>query len=345
MKTRIVFTVIATLTFFILSPIATCFSQPPLTAEELLEKSRLKDHLKELDAGEIVLINQSEREEGNELNMIMTVLVPAPLKKTVDTLQRQATAENGPGIVAMGEIEDSTASGLDKALAKVVFAPTEKNEVKQMMKVAPSDNFNFSQEEIALILKMSGADSDAAFDAMARAMRAILKQRYLSYHTKGLMGLAPYQFGPSEQIHPSKELIAATEKMRLVKERFPDFYDCLRFYPDKTSSALTQQFYWAKQTESGRPLFLLKHWILKIQPDYALIAERRFYLSHSLNSLQVTIGCFPHGDKTLVVLLNQTFTEKVNMSIGRGFAKRVGYGQVKKNILPIFENLRSAIGR
>ena len=350
MKTRIVFTIGAAFMLFLLSPVAICFSQPPLTAKELMENSRLKDHLKELEAGEIVLINQPEAEEGNELNVVMTILVSAPLKKTVDTLQRQAAAEDGPGFVAMGEMKDSTASGLDKALAKVMFAPGEKDEVEEMMEIAPSDDFNFSHEEIALIQRVAatvatGAESEEAVAAMARAMREILKQRYLSYHTKGLKGLAPYQFSSSEQIHPSEELIAATEELRLVKERFPDFYGCLRFYPEKTSSALTHQFFWVKQTESGRPLFVLKHWVLKIQPGYALIAERRFYLSHSLNSLQVMIGCFPHGDKTLVVLLNQTFTEKVNMSIGRSIAKQVGYSQVKKNILPIFENLRSAIGR
>jgi hypothetical protein len=70
------------------------------------------------------------------------------------------------------------------------------------------------------------------------------------------------------------------------------------------------QFYWVKQMESNRPLFVLKHWILDVQSDYTLITERRFYLNHSLNSLQVVIGCLPHGDRTLVVLLNQVFTEK-----------------------------------
>ena len=350
MKTRIVVLFITVLVVSQFSLMATCFSQPPLTAKELLENSRLKDHLKELDAGEIVLINRPETEKKNELNVVMTVLVPAPLEKTVETLQRQATAKDAPGVLAMAEIKGSKVSGWENALAEVGFTPTEKDEVEQMMAVGPGEDFNFSKEEIAIINKMAktvknGADSDEAIKAMSSAMREVIKQRYLSYAQKGLNGLAPYQFGPSEQIHPSNEMIAATEAMALVKERFLDFYDCLRFYPKKVSSELPNQFFWVKQTESGRPLFVLKHWVLKIQPEYALIAERRFYLSHSLNSLQVIIGCLPHGNKTLVVLLNQTFTEKVNMSIGSSIAKRVGYNQVEKNILPIFENLRAELGR
>ena len=173
----------------------------------------------------------------------------------------------------------------------------------------------------------------------------IMKNRYLSYRKSGLSGLAPYQIGASKQMSPSNELIEATEGLRLVKKRFPDYYRCLRFYPESNSAGLVHQFYWVKQTESDRPLFFLKHWIVDIEPDHALIAERRFYLSHTLDSLQVIIGCLPHGDGTLAVLLNQTFTEKVDVSIGRSIAKHIGHKQVEKNILPIFENLVAAIRR
>jgi len=90
---------------------------------------------------------------------------------------------------------------------------------------------------------------------------------------------------------------------------------------------------------------MLKHWVLDIRSDYALITERRFYLDHSLSSLQVVIGCLPHAGATLVVLLNQTFTEKVNMAIGKSIAKAIGYREVEKNIRPMFENLKSALAR
>ncbi|MBW1821796.1 MAG: hypothetical protein JRI92_08535 [Deltaproteobacteria bacterium] len=64
-------------------------------------------------------------------------------------------------------------------------------------------------------------------------------------------------------------------------------------------------------------------------------------MSHSLNSLQVVIGCLPYKNGTLVVLLNQVFTEKVNVTIGKGIVKKVGRIIVEKKILPIFENLRT----
>lgn len=321
-------------------------SQPSsITARELVQNSALKAHVEALKNGDIVLMTRPEGETANQLNVLMAILVPAPLTKTVDTLQRQATAEDGPGILAIGEINASSASDLDKAFAAVAFAPNEKQEVEKMMAVGPGESFNFSGEEIAMIKKRADGvkDDAAAAKAMSLAIRDVLKGRYLAYQERGLEGLAPYQAGSAKQIYPSRELISATESLTLVKERFPYYFECLLHYPQKRPAKLVHQFFWAKQTESGRPLFMLKHWVLDVRSDHALITERRFYLNHSLNSLQVVIGCLPHRDGTLVVLLNQAFTEKVNMAIGKSIAKAIGYRAVEKNIRPMFENLRAAL--
>ena len=348
MKIRILALIVAAMLALPIFPMTSVHSQQtPLTARELLETTALKSHTDALRNGEIVIMKRPETEVSNELNVIMTVLVPAPLDKTVDTLQRQSTSENGT--LAIGEIKGSTPLEMEQAFARVLFTEEDKEEVSRMMTIEAGDDCNFSIEEIALInrkaeaLKGEAKDGPSSIEAMSGAMRDVLKGRYLSYRSEGLDGLAPYQFGPDTQIAPSVELSAATEAMKLLRERFPVYYTYLRYYPGKKTSEYVNQFYWAKQRESNRPLFLLKHWILDIQPNYALITERRFYLSHSLNSLQVVIGCLPDGDSTLVVLLNQTFTEKVNMAIGKTIAKTIGYREVEKNIRPMFENLRNEL--
>jgi hypothetical protein len=177
----------------------------------------------------------------------------------------------------------------------------------------------------------------------AAAMRTVLHQRYLSYRRKGLAGIPDYQIGADKRASPANELIAATESMPLLKNRFPEYYQCLRFYPDHDVSHIAHQFFWVKQLESGRPMFVLKHWLLDIQAEYGLITERHYYLSHSLNSLQVVIGCLPHEGQTLVILFNQVFTEKVNITVGKRIAKKVGQSIVEKKVRPMFENLRTAV--
>ncbi len=326
------------------------FSQPPaLTAKELMENPSLKDHVKELYDGEIVLLNQPERESASQLDVLMLVMVPAPMNKTVKTLQGQATGDDTSGTLANGEFKASTPDALDQVLAPVMFANDEMPEVEKLLTIDAGDTYNFSRDEIKMIREraknLSDAEKDgpAALQAMSKVMRDVLKGRYLAYQKEGMAGLAPYQFSSTKQVDPAAELITATEDLHLVKERFPDYHACLRYYPVKSLPRLVHRYFWVKQRESDRPLFVLKHWILDIQSDYALITERRFYLNHSLSSLQIVIGCLPHDDHTLVVLLNQAFTEKVNMKIGQTIAKAIGHREVEKNIRPIFENLRSAL--
>jgi len=321
----------------------------PITARELVETSALNAHVEELKNGRIVMLTRPEHESANQLNVLMAILVSASLEKTVDTLQRQATAKDGPGILAIGEIKKTHTSELGKAFDGVTYTAGEKEEVENMMAIGAGKHFNYSRDEIALIKKYADSVKDnnktgaEATNAMSLAMRDVLKGRYLAYQKRGLEGLAPYQEGTSKQIHPSRELISATESLDLVMARFPHYFECLRYYPRKKYAELVNQFFWAKQMESGRPLFMLKHWVLDVRADHALITERRFFLNHSLNSLQVVIGCLPHHDSTLVVLLNQAFTEKIDVPVGKSIAKKIGYHEVEKNIRPMFENLRTAL--
>jgi hypothetical protein len=78
-----------------------------------------------------------------------------------------------------------------------------------------------------------------------------------------------------------------------------------------------------------------------IDPGYALIVERQYYFNNTLSSLQAGILCLPYGSGTLVALLNQAFTEKINVKVGKAIAQRVGRQQVEKQIRPLFENLRN----
>ncbi len=320
------------------------FGQSPITANELIDRTPLKQYLESLENGEIVIIGRPDSEIDTELDVLMSVLVPAPLTKTVDVLQRQSASKDTPGVLYIQEITGKdSASELAGIFNKVTFDPSESGEVEQLMSIGPGDNYNLSRREIALFNQASKRvkTGTTGSSEMSKVMGEVLKNRYLSYRRKGLKGMATYQISASEQASPAKELIAATESMVILREKFPTYYRFLRFYPDQNVSNFVHQFFLVKQLEEGRPMFALKHWVLDIQPDYALITERQYYMSHSLNSLQVVIGCFPYKNGTLVALLNQVFTEKVHITIGKRIAKKVGRTIVERKIRPMFENLRT----
>ena len=75
------------------------FGQSPITANELIDRTPLKQYLKSLENGEIVIIGRPDSEIDTELDVFMSVLVQAPLTKTVDVLQRLSTSKDTPGIL------------------------------------------------------------------------------------------------------------------------------------------------------------------------------------------------------------------------------------------------------
>ncbi|WP_419659138.1 uncharacterized protein Dvar_80210 [Desulfosarcina variabilis str. Montpellier] len=178
---------------------ANIFAQSaPITAREFVETSTLSAHVEELKNGKIVMMTRPEHERANQLNVLMAILVPASLEKTVDILQRQATAKDGFGILAIGEIKNASASDLCKAFDGVAYTAEEINEVEKMMAIGPGKHFNYSRDEIALIKKHADRVKDnkktgaGAIKAMSLALRDVLKGRYLAYQEHGLEGLAPY---------------------------------------------------------------------------------------------------------------------------------------------------------
>ena len=81
---------------------------------------------------------------------------------------------------------------------------------------------------------------------------------------------------------------------------------------------------------SGRPVFALVHRMSLIAEECALITERYFYSTHSLNSLQFTITWLPYEDGTYMGLATSAsadilsgFKGKILRAIGRNKATKM----------------------
>ena len=327
-------------------------AQAPITAEAFLDKSGLRIDTQALLAGEIISAGRAQVKLNTIIDVAMLVFIPAPLPAAVTALQRQSAGADHPSVLAMEEIsgQPNTADE-SSAFGKVGFDAADKAEVDRLLKIGPGDGYNLSYDEIALFrdaaakLRAGEGTQRSAAAAMGDAMRQVLADRCREYRSQGLKALAPYQRSRSLQVSPADELIAATESMAILKQYFPQFYRCLRYFPEKNSARIVHQFLWVKQRQDQRTVFVLKHWLSDIDPDYALIVERQYYLTHTLNSLQVGILCLPYRSGTLVGLLNQAFTEKVDVKVGKTIAQRIGQQQVEKQIRPMFENLRAAFDK
>ena len=212
-----------------------------------------------------------------------------------------------------------------------------------------SGSFNLDQEEaewfkaVAADASKSGAREAAHFKSIAAGWRRVLESRYDAYLKEGLAEIRPYSRENGTLFYPGLELTRTTEVMSGLKASLPDLHQALLVYPKPTEQNYESRFFVIKQKIEGRPTFTLKHWMIDTSPEHLVLVERLFYMSHTLNTMQVVIAAMPYDDKrTLVALTNQSFTEKV---AGRGgaIAHAIGRKVVTSQILPLFENLQAAV--
>jgi len=315
-----------------------------LTAEQVF--ATLKPEVrKQLQAGEIVTLAKPEQETSDSgLAVSLAVIVPADLDKTVNTFRTLNMKDDAAQHRTTREISGSVrGDGTSPLFTAIGFTADEKGEVDKLLRAKPGDDFNFSQEELAWVGQAAASGAEPV-QAAAGVMRRVLESRYLAYRKTGLAGLPPYARRDGKQVRPGAELAATTEAMPLLRKELPDFYQAYRNYPKTGAEGLQHHFFWDKKTVEGRPMFSLRHEMVQIKPDGATIANREFYISNNLNTLQVAIALLPYGTQTLVVLANQTYTDKVSGS-GRFVAVRVGRNIVESNIKPLFEQLQKTLGR
>jgi hypothetical protein len=315
-----------------------------VTADDLLSGVDAKQR-ETLLAGDILVFARPEQETDDAgLAVTLGVIVPADLKKTLDTLRAiNASGDPNENVTTREIVGPVKGDGSSKVFADVAFLPSEGEEVKKLLQAQPGDTFNFSKEEFGWVRQAAAAGGDPA-KAAARVMRRVLASRYLAYHQSGLDGLAPYARGGKDVSHPGAELAATTEAMPIGRKHLPEFYNAYRHYPKDVPDGLQSNFYWEKKTIDGRPMFSVRHELVEIRPDYAVIGIRDFYIDNNLDAFQVAIVFVPYGSQTLVALANQTYTENVS-GAKRIFAVHVGRSIVESNTKPLFEKLQKALGR
>jgi hypothetical protein len=277
-----------------------------------------------LERGEIVWQGLAEHEQSErELMALMMVRVPAPLIEVVTALERDPALQMGRSLPVERPAQWD-------AVGELLAATLDSRERERLSGAAAERHYNLSTPELAQL---------RAAAEPARGWQQLLRQRVESYREHGPAGLPPYQRNGRPAVQPGEQLNEATASMGFLRRHFPDFVDDLANYP-KRDPALREQFLFTLEHEGSRPLYVLKHRLMDVDAKRAIIAERQFYISHSLDTLQVIILCLPTADGgTQVAMLNQTYTGRV-AGMGRAIAHRIGRQKVREKVQPLFEALR-----
>jgi hypothetical protein len=304
-----------------------------------------EEHKESLFAGEIVYTGMPELEVIPEELAVagVVLLVQAPISAVVDRYLREDAFREDETILEYERIEtvDNPDAEGEETFEAVGFTPGEKKEIKRLLHLEPGYRFNFSAGEIARFEAIDPKQEESAV-RVAQVYRAVLEERCRSYRRSGIAAIQPYARKRGRESSPAREMSIAVETATLLERHFPGFHAALLRYPERDVPGLLERFFWLKKVVAERPAFVLAHQMLEVRPDWAIGAEREYYVGHSYNSLLTLIGAVPFESGILVFGVNRTFTDQVT-GVARGMKKEHGRKLVARKLAQRFEGIRSVL--
>ena len=212
----------------------------------------------------------------------------------------------------------------------------------KLAKIEAGGDGNFSSAEIATLREAgSNPDPSARRAAVLEAFREVLAGRYASYRDRGMSGLAPYDRGKGKTVSPADQLERAFAELRLTRELVPRTHAAMANYPAPVPEDVTSRFVWEINSAEDRTLVFLEHQVVGVESEHLVWINRRFYVDHTLNSMQAVSVFAPLDDGSAVLYSNRTSTDLVT-GFGSSVAKKIGRALMRREIGRLAEAFRNA---
>jgi hypothetical protein len=284
------------------------------TADEIMKELKLSDSDQaKVRKGDIVDWSPSEGSD-RELALGMVFLVKAKSEDLTKIYREAMILKEVSVITAHGHL---TGEGHMADLAGVALQPNAEKEANRYLNVKPGDELNLDAKEMAAFqaLKSTGKDGAVPVKQVEELIRQGLLNRYRSYHTQGLAGIAPYERGDGKPRRAGDELLLSTKQLSGVAKHLPTFHNFLLTYPNglpkDEAKNFEEKFYWLNIDVFGRPTFVLVHRMLYHVGDAALAVERQYYASHDYNSMLQGIAVIPTKEGSFLFYIGRVSTDQV----------------------------------
>ena len=257
--------------------------------KKLLEEYEIdREEIQELESGEVVTKLAPEFEQSpRELAIDATVIIRKPLQQLVAEAEDDLTLVPGKLILDSGEIRS------EADFAGVEFTPEEAEEATLWLNAKPGDDLNLGRQDLEIIARVkAGHDGRTDVELGSEAVRQVLLHRFRQYMEGGLAAIEPYARKRNKTVSAGAELRLSNEQLFGIEQYFPIYFNTLVNFPTG-ADCCEHRFIWMKAKVRSRPTFILIHRIILDQERASLLTERHFYVSHSLNSLQLTLGWLP----------------------------------------------------
>ncbi|MFW0778573.1 MAG: hypothetical protein ACN2B6_12730 [Rickettsiales bacterium] len=293
----------------------------------------------EVNRGQVVDLSLGDREGSDaELAMLFAAKVDAPLRDVLDAMHAPG------GDSKKYSIDISSSETIASSLQHWINNNRDSQLTDWFYQPENDGTFNVSGEELARFkesakkAKASGSDQ-VIYDAI----KTMLQTRIHDYVSKGMAGIQAYDI-KGKQVDTGGALASSVKDLSLLKKSEPEFYSAFVNFPQQGSDDIQNEFFLISEMEGGRPILSLVHWIYTMKDDHALIVERKYYISHTLDAMHTYIFMQQQDASTVVVMGNSTFTQKVT-GMGSFIAHKVGRANVASNIKPILSGLQNKFNK
>ncbi len=283
------------------------------------------DEMAEIREGKVV-VSQLEANSDNELALSLGFLSARNTGWLWTRLESGASAD--PTMLSSGVF------GSDPAASLKAFVLSD-DELDRLIDIEPGDEVNFSTEEITRLQAAgrSSSDQKARRASQLSTLREILAERLAAYRKAGLSGIAPYDRGDGATSSPVPQLERAFSALVMTKRLVPNVPDAIDRFPEAPAPDVVTRFSWIVHEAQGRPVIALRHVVLGRSGDRVAGIERRFFVSHTLNSLQAVVVGIPSEGKTAVFYSNRTGTDQVTgfgSSVAKGVGRKIMQGELER---------------
>ena len=267
-----------------------------IDGNELIEGFQLTDdEVERLVEGEVLAYSDEEFEYSKrEMSADAMAYVNTSHETVLQSMQQDATLIPVKLLISHTRINDE--SDFDA----VAFTEDEFGEVEKLFGDKVGKDFNLSANEQAMLQQMlkpyrKGSESEK-LTAASDAMRAILVGRYNAYRENGLGAIEGYRRSKRKTVDVGAELQLTNDAAKSFEDDFPEFVRLMYGYPEG-AECCEHEFRWLKVRIRKRFAFALAHTMIQATDSFAVITERYFYVSNTLNSVQLTVLWLPYGEE------------------------------------------------
>jgi len=323
--------------------VATQAGTEPVDTQAILESLDVKSgDIKKLEDGEVVTWSGAPYEQSKrELASDATVIIRKDLDTVLAEINEQASLI--PQSVTEGYQDIASEADFDSISFKAT-SDREFKEVELLHNLKKGEDYNLTPQEFTTLTASLKATKNASreekTEAASKAIRELLLGRYRAYTKQGLAGIEPYKRG-KKNVNIGNELKVSTETLDIVEDHLPDYYNNLLNYP-AGADCCQQRFRWLKVKLMKRPAFALTHSSVLKKDNLLIITERHFYVTHSLNSMQITVVWLPYEGDTYMGLAMSAQANALDTFMGRVF-RGIGRNMSEEMVGDVLLNIRDQL--